>query len=75
MRVFGIVKPINSNLRLRPNPQSALRGRHHYRQHFRGCRFVAFHMTKPTLKHIYSYVIIYQTLIICLSVYPCVQGY
>ena len=33
-----------------------------------------FHMTKPaTKKNIYSYLIIYQTLIVCLRAYPYVQ--
>ena len=33
------------------------------------------YMTKPTIKTICFYLIIYQTLILCLLVHPCVHDY
>ena len=47
----------------------------HYRLHYRRFRSAVYHMTELTVKHIYFYLILYQTLILCLPAHPCVQSY
>lgn len=46
-----------------------------YRLHFRRYRSSVFHTTELTIESIYSYLIIYETLILYLLAHPCVQGH
>ena len=38
----------------------------YYRRHYRSYRSVVFHVTESTIRNIYSNLLIYQTLVLCL---------